>query len=158
MAAVRVRQATPEEISALIPDARDRSYFHRRVNRAGSEHGRVLVAFLDDVFAGHIYVRFHAATERKIRLLLPGVPLLQRLKVLPQFQRQGVGETLVREAIALLRELKTYDRVALGVAETNEPALQLYTKLGFADWKHGTVLTHDDAGRPEQCQVWVKEL
>src|SRR3990170_998381 len=50
--------------------------------------------------------------------------------VLPQYQRRGVGEALIREAMVRMRTYKAKD-CYLEVRFSNTPAINLYKKLGF---------------------------
>ena len=59
---------------------------------------------------------------------------LQALDVVPQYRRQGIGtcliETVEREAF-----LKGFERLSIIVEPNNNPALALYQKLGFKEFK-----------------------
>lgn len=52
------------------------------------------------------------------------------IAVRKEFRRHGIGEALLREAIKRLRA-RGKKKVALEVRVSNEPALELYKKLGF---------------------------
>lgn len=55
---------------------------------------------------------------------------LQRLSVVAEFRRKGLGEWLCRHLIAHYKE-KNYRRVELELTEAHKQAKQLYSKLGF---------------------------
>jgi ribosomal-protein-alanine N-acetyltransferase len=55
---------------------------------------------------------------------------MMNLAVSPKCRRMGVGEGLVNALVAVLNE-KGATRLALEVRASNEPAIALYTKLGF---------------------------
>ena len=50
----------------------------------------------------------------------------------PEFRRQGVGETLLRRLIEIGRE-RGARHFYLEVRQSNDPAMALYTKLGFRE-------------------------
>ncbi len=52
------------------------------------------------------------------------------LYILPQFQKLGIGRSLMRMAASEARS-RTLDRVWLGVMVENKPALHWYRKMGF---------------------------
>jgi ribosomal-protein-alanine N-acetyltransferase len=56
---------------------------------------------------------------------------MMNLAVDPEYRRMGVGEGLVNALVATLKE-KGATRLALEVRASNEPAIALYEKLGFA--------------------------
>ncbi len=50
--------------------------------------------------------------------------------VLPEYQRKGIGEALLQEAMTRMRTYKAKE-CYLEVRASNEPAINLYRKLGF---------------------------
>ena len=52
--------------------------------------------------------------------------------VAPEARGQGVGAALVAAVEGWARG-KGYVRMGLGVTSTNEPAIRLYTRMGFID-------------------------
>jgi len=50
--------------------------------------------------------------------------------VLPEYQRKGIGEALIREAMLRMRQYKAKE-CYLEVRVTNAPAINLYKKLNF---------------------------
>jgi ribosomal-protein-alanine N-acetyltransferase len=52
------------------------------------------------------------------------------IAVLPEHQRKGIGEALLKEAMTRMKAHKAKE-VYLEVRVTNEPAIGLYQKLGF---------------------------
>jgi ribosomal protein S18 acetylase RimI-like enzyme len=50
--------------------------------------------------------------------------------LLPQFRRQGIGESLIRQALAAARVFGLH-RIELTVRENNANAIELYRKVGF---------------------------
>ena len=55
---------------------------------------------------------------------------MMNLAVLPESRKQGIGERLVNELVEHLKENGACCLV-LEVRQSNEPAISLYTKLGF---------------------------
>jgi GNAT superfamily N-acetyltransferase len=62
--------------------------------------------------------------------------LIQRLYVLPEAQRQGIGTALLEAATAALAPVS---RLRLQVEEANEQALAFYRKQGFEAAGHSEV-------------------
>lgn len=52
------------------------------------------------------------------------------IAVLPQYQRKGIGEALMREAMVAMRQYKAKD-CYLEVRVSNSQAIGMYNKLGF---------------------------
>ena len=67
-----------------------------------------------------------------IRALNPPIGELKRMYIRPQFQGQGLGTPLLREAIRAAR-LLGFERLRLDTLPTMLRAIQLYEKHGFND-------------------------
>ena len=68
---------------------------------------------------------------------------VERIYLLNDFQRQGLGKVLFEKAVALGKE-KGYRKLWLGVWEHNSLALAFYKKLGLTVFdKHTFVLGSD---------------
>jgi len=137
-------------------------FYARQLHRDGV----VLTAWRSNQLVGAVYLSFDPADERKIRLFLPGVPLLYHLHVIETRRRQHFGTDLVRAAAAVARE-RGHKRVAVGVDPRNRIAIRLYRGLGFRGWRRGRVRTERDvydadgrlAGKaPDRCRVFVMDL
>jgi GNAT superfamily N-acetyltransferase len=163
--AVHVRQATEQDVRDYVPAEVDQRFFLRRLRQVGPWHGRVLMAFVDRVPAGHVYLRFPPAEEAELRELLPGVPLLERLLVFAEFRHRGVGAALVGNAERVLSGFG-YEAVALGVDPRNTIAIQLYRRLGFRIWRDELVTTFKEriaedgtlVRDEDLCRIFVKEF
>jgi ribosomal protein S18 acetylase RimI-like enzyme len=77
---------------------------------------------------GAVWVRLWSAENHSYGFVAPDVPELG-LAVRSDFRRQGVGARLLRALLELASE-KGIRRVSLSV-EPENPALQLYQRLGF---------------------------
>ena len=68
------------------------------------------------------------------------------IAVLPEYQRKGIGEALIREAMVHMRLYKAKD-CYLEVRVSNAPAIDLYKKLGFDTSRtvHGYYADGEDA-------------
>ena len=88
----------------------------------------VLVARLDDVFAGYVtvvwqtgYVPFREA----------GIPEIQDFNVLPRFRRQGIGSALMDAAEALIATRSKTAGIGVGLYPDYGPAQRLYVLRGY---------------------------
>ncbi|WP_179855491.1 GNAT family N-acetyltransferase [Paractinoplanes atraurantiacus] len=159
---VSIRTASDEDVRKFVENRNERHYF---LDHLGQDHGIILFAFRGEVLAGYIFVRLAPAEEPELRAGLPGVPLLQHLRVLEEHQRSGVARRLLSEAERQLT-LRGYHRVALGVHPSNERAINLYKGLSFTAWReeslptfHVEVLDDDSTERSDDvCLVFVKHL
>ena len=159
---VSIRTAADSDVRTFVGDRNDRHYL---LDHLGQNRGIVLFAFRDGIFAGHILLRLAPAEEAELRSGLPGVPILERLRVTSVHQRSGIGRRLIAAAEERLWALG-YRRVALGVHPDNSNAIGLYRSLSFAVWREQTLTTfrehvHDDGStvrEEEPCLVFVKAL
>ncbi len=159
---VSIRTAADKDVRRLIGDRDDRRYF---LDHLAHQGGVLLFAFRDGAFAGHVLLRLASPEEPELRDDLPGVPLLERLKVVSAHQRSGIGRRLIAEAEVRLSALG-HRRVALGVHPDNENAIRLYRSLAFVVWRDQPLTTfrehvRDDGStvrEEEPCLVFVKRL
>jgi hypothetical protein len=75
-----------------------------------------------------------------LRREFPGVPLLNHLEVTPAWQRRGIGTALVHACEAAARA-RGHDVLILGVGLDNPDAKRLYERLGYVDWRRGSIVT-----------------
>jgi ribosomal protein S18 acetylase RimI-like enzyme len=157
-----IRDAGADDVRRFVKNTDDRHYLLQHLD---GRRGVLLFAFRAWAFAGHIVLRLAAAEEPELRAGLPGVPLLERLRVADGQQNSGVGRSLIAAAEHRLSALG-HRQVALGVHPENEPAIRLYERLAFAVWRRETLTTFSEHvqedGRTvraeEPCLVYVKDL
>ncbi len=108
---------SPETLLAELKDARSHFYF----------------VYLDNALAGFFkYNEEEAQTD----LQDPQAIELERIYVISEYQKMGIGRRMIDEVIERARELgKSY--IWLGVWEENRKALEFYQSLGFTKFgKH----------------------
>ncbi|NMO51281.1 GNAT family N-acetyltransferase [Actinoplanes sp. TBRC 11911] len=159
---VRIVEAAEDDVRRFVSDQ-----YHRRhlLVHLGERRGILLFAFRGAVFLGHLFLRLAPAEEQELRSGLPGVPLLQHLRVMDEHQRAGVGRRLIGAAERRLRAMG-HRRVALGVHPANDDAIRLYRRLSFTEWREQTLMTfREDVGddgrvvrEEEPFLVFVKRL
>ncbi len=158
---VSIRSAGADDVRTSVTSESDKRFF---LDHLAHGHGFLLFAVRGDVLVGHVFLRLAEAEEPELRAGLPGVPFLQRLRVMPGHRRQGIARRLIEHAEARLY-LLGHRRVALGVDPDNEAAISLYRKLSFAVWGDDTVMTFREevengstVRKPEKCLVFEKRL
>ena len=90
-----------------------------------------LLAFVDDVPAGAAVWHRSFSTNRGKEVMY-----LEDLSVLPEFRRRGVGQALLKQ-VARLALSKGYPGIYWIMMEWNEPARELYARIG-AELEDGT--------------------
>ena len=137
-------------------------YFADRLVRQRHGLGVLLVAWLDGIPVGDIYLRLEGPDEDDLADLRE-VPLLTHLEVLPAFRKQGIGTLLMQRAERIAWD-GGCDRVALGVTEDNTDAIRLYLSRGYQLWRPEPIETYReifrddgsiDAVPDEPCLVYV---
>ena len=78
--------------------------------------------------------------------------LIARLYVLPEYQRQGIGERLMEESFRAFPQTR---RVQLDIEEENPKGRAFYRKLGFTEIR---VKTDDIAGTKLNSIVLEKHI
>lgn len=128
MATLRIRRYTTEDYPYIC--ALDAPLFP-------GMGGPVLFRHIEELFPALFLVAEIADTHEIVGFILGGIHLdepevgkLIRIGVAPGFQRKDCGTRLTTELLRLLKE-RGVKLVHLTVAETNEPAVRFYTKLGF---------------------------
>jgi ribosomal protein S18 acetylase RimI-like enzyme len=93
--------------------------------------GTTLVAWFDGKPIGHVQIRWRGSVHSFVRARLPKTPEIRRLRVHPDAQGRGAAKALLREAEELAVALG-YRSVGLAVGVTNETAIRLYRRCGYA--------------------------
>lgn len=142
---VRVRPATPSDISALI----DLSAEHGLIDEIGRRSRRAETATVADRYAelllnperlvlvavqehSEVVVGFAVMIEEHVGVLTPTPTLyISRLLVAPSFRRRGVGRALLTGAV---RHAEDYgiDHVVVGAQSGAKDAQRYLARLGFA--------------------------
>jgi GNAT superfamily N-acetyltransferase len=159
---VSIREAGGADVRQLVVNSDDRRYL---LDHLGRQHGVLLFAFRRGAFAGHLFLRLVAPEEPELREKLPGVPLLERLRVMDSHQRSGIARGLIAAAEQRLSAFG-HTRVALGVHPDNQVAINLYRTLSFTVWREQTLTTFREhvkedgstVREEEPCLVFVKDL
>ncbi len=86
----------------------------------GPPSGGVILAKKDDEYVGCIAIR-------KINDMIAE---LKRMYIIPSMQKQGLGQSLLNEALGLARELN-YEKIRLDTLSSMTPAMNLYKRNGF---------------------------
>lgn len=93
------------------------------------EKGGELIGFCD--VDGRIPAPGFSLSPFKPNVVRPR-PYLSDLVVNPDWRRRGVASALMAEAERLARDMG-YDELYLGVRSTNEPALKMYSNMGYEE-------------------------
>jgi len=106
-----------------------------------------IVAEMDGEIQGYIMCRIEKGWSKRGRLSPARLCHVVSIAVMESYRRRGIGKALVEQAMG--RGRKTYDSNEgyLEVRVSNEPAVNLYAKLGFTKVKrnYGYYLNGEDA-------------
>ncbi len=139
MAHAIIRPARRTDLNDLVKALGQEMFFTDRIGRMRHNLGELLVAFVDEVPVGDVYLWCEPVEEVEVAEAFPGVPMLNHLEVAAGWQGQGIGTQLVRAAEDAARR-RGHDRVVLGVGVDNPDARRLYERLGYVDWGQGPVV------------------
>ena len=136
-----VRRATPSDISnviainwASLPEHYSDSFFEERLQ----ESPETFIVAEDETgkIQGYIMCRIEYGFSNVRRYGLARKGHIVSVAVVEEHRGQGLGNVLCEEAISGMKE-RGCSEVYLEVRVSNDPAVKLYTKLGFK-----TVATH----------------
>ncbi len=90
-----------------------------------------LVAEINGVVVGYVMTRVERTVGYLGGLIPKKVGHIVSIAVHPEFRRKGIGRALMLEVEAKLREVYKVKEIYLEVRVSNEPAINLYEKLGY---------------------------
>lgn len=124
-----LRDDDPDVISAAMaalgwdkPVSQYEKYLDQQ--RAGERD--VLVATVDDEYAGYVTVRWESPYEP-----FNGIPEIQDFNVLPKFRRRGIGTGLMDAAEALVAERSDVVAIGVGLYADYGTAQRMYVRRGY---------------------------
>ncbi len=88
----------------------------------------VLVAFVDQQFAGYVTVRWHADYPA---FRAADIPEIQDFNVLPIYRRQGIGTRLLDEAEQVIAQRSAVAGIGVGLFSDYGAAQRLYVRRGY---------------------------
>jgi ribosomal protein S18 acetylase RimI-like enzyme len=125
-----VREAEERDLRPLHDSLTGEDLVILRLRLMDDSRGRLLRAVRGNDTVGSVIVSWAPADEPEVRAALPGVPLMYLLRVDRPSRCQGIGTGLIRRAESYLRG-RGFDRVLIGVDQSNTRAGRLYRSLGY---------------------------
>jgi len=129
-----IRHATDQDIPVLRELFEAGVYEGQvHINDTGADIEQLDEAYFSDAAQGAFWV---AVREAEIAGMIgvqrvdTSVAEMRRLRVRPQFRRQGIATALMEHAIRFCRD-HDYLKVVLDVRVERQPAIQLFEKFGF---------------------------
>jgi ribosomal-protein-alanine N-acetyltransferase len=121
------------------------SYFYRDIYTKYPD--TFIVAEMDGEIQGYIMIRVEKGWSKKGRLSPARLAHVVSVAVMESYRRKGIGKALITEAMARGRRIYDCNESYLEVRVGNDPAINLYTKLGFTKVKrnYGYYLDGEDA-------------
>ncbi|WP_405061542.1 GNAT family N-acetyltransferase [Kribbella sp. NBC_01505] len=86
----------------------------------------VLVAWIDDQYAGYVTIRWESPYEP-----FEGIPEIQDFNVLPELRRQGIGTALMDAAEARVATRSTTVGIGVGLYPDYGNAQRMYVRRGY---------------------------
>jgi GNAT superfamily N-acetyltransferase len=165
MSDIEIRPAEEADLGLLIDTFGDEKFFTERLARQNDKRGVLLTAWIQRDLIGSAYVRMEPADEQDIRERLPGVPMLNRIEIRPDYRNRRHGTELISAAEQLLAD-RGYSEVALAVRTDNDDAYRLYKRMEYVPWDNPPVECMYETKLPdgtselgtEECYVMVKWL
>jgi [ribosomal protein S18]-alanine N-acetyltransferase len=121
------------------------SYFYKDIYTKYPD--TFLVAEMDGELQGYIMCRIEKGWSKRGRLSPARLAHVVSVAVMENYRRKGIGNDLINEAMARGRRVYDCSEGYLEVRVGNEPAVNLYGKLGFTKVKrnYGYYLDGEDA-------------
>lgn len=121
------------------------SYFYRDLYTKYPE--TFLVAELDAEIQGYIMCRIERGWSKRGKLTAARLCHVVSIAVMERYRRRGIGRELVVQAMSRGRRICDCSEGYLEVRVSNEPAIELYSNLGFTKVKrnYGYYLDGEDA-------------
>jgi GNAT superfamily N-acetyltransferase len=88
----------------------------------------VLVALMDDVFAGYVTIIWQSGYPH---FRAENIPEIQDFNVLPHFRRQGIGSRLMDEAEQIIAQRSPVVGIGVGMYADYGTAQRMYVKRGY---------------------------
>ena len=106
-----------------------------------------MVAEMDGEIQGYIMCRIEKGWSKRGRLSPARLCHVVSIAVMESYRRRGIGKALVEQAMGRGRRIYDSNEGYLEVRVSNEPAVNLYAKLGFTKVKrnYGYYLNGEDA-------------
>ncbi|RTR35163.1 GNAT family N-acetyltransferase [Robertmurraya yapensis] len=118
-------QTNPESFSASYEE--ERLYpIERFIARLENPHAFTFGALIEDKLVGVVRLVLEQSEKMKHRANIYG------MYVLPDYRSNGIGKSLMEQAIEKVKETVYIEQIYLTVVATNVPAKKLYQSLGFA--------------------------
>ena len=127
----------------IIPskDNCDKWINHIRENLAKKKH-ILLVARVEAGVVGFVSATY--SSDFPLKVSQP-FGRLNNLYVLPEYRRKGIGTRLVNECLKKMKD-SSVKTIRLNVVKDNQPAINLYEKLGFKIHNYGMSKEASDGG------------
>jgi len=110
-----------------------------------------LVAEADGQIVGYVMCRIESGFSELRRIEFAKKGHIVSIAVLPEYRRQGIAKTLMIEA---MKGMEAYNATEcfLEVRVSNQPAINLYKKLGFQIIRIIKAYYHDGEDAYEMCR------
>lgn len=108
----------------------------------------VLVAFVDDTFAGYVTIQWESGYAP---FQEAGIPEIKDFNVLPVFRRQGIGTALMDQAEQIISERASVIGIGVGLHPGYGPAQRMYVLRGYVP--DARAMYYDDRQVQEGEQV-----
>jgi GNAT superfamily N-acetyltransferase len=160
--AIRPLQASdPELIAAAfaaIGWAKPRAQYERYLAEQEAGERDVLVASVDEVFAGYVTINWHPEYPP---FRAEGIPVIEDFNVLPAFRRRGIGTALLDAAEAKARARVATIGIGVGLDPDYGPAQRMYVRRGYVpdgrgiSWRNQTVAYRDQVLVDDDLVLWL---